>query len=260
MAEIEVVRLRPWSAIVRVPVAGGDVWFKESAPSLAFEPALTTFLAQLRPEHTPGIVAAEGARMLTRDSGPQLRSLLDAGEPAPEWEEIVGLYAELQLELAGRVDDLLNLGVPDSRPDAFGEELGGPIPMSLIHEEVHDGNVFVRDGRPVFIDWAEASVSHPFAGLVNTLYAFADRAGLADDAPEVLRVRDAYLEPWTAFAPAVELRELFGRACVVGALARAATWERILLPLPPEEREDHEHSIAAWRENAGELRAMPWSA
>jgi hypothetical protein len=226
----------------------GDVWFKEAAPSLAFEPALTAFLADRRPDLTPDVIAAEGVRLLTRDVGPQVRALEEAGQPAPAWEETVQLYGRLQIELLDEVERLLALGVPDSRPAALGQSLDGPVPPSLVHEEVHDGNVFVRGGRPVFIDWAEAAISHPFAGLVNTLRVFAWRKGLEGGEPEVLRLRDAYLEVWSDFGPQDELRELFTRAYAVGALARAATWERILLPLPPDERDDFEQNIAAWRE------------
>jgi hypothetical protein len=186
--------------------------------------------------------------MLTRDVGPQVRELLDAGERAPSWEVIVKLYAELQIELLDEVDVLLQLGVPDSRPEALGATIEGPIRPTLIHEEVHDGNVFVRDGRPVLIDWAEASISHPFAGVINTLRSFAYRSGLEPGDPATLRLRDAYLEPWSDYAQPAELRYLFERAYAVGALVRAATWERILLPLPSDEREDYEHNIGAWRE------------
>jgi Phosphotransferase enzyme family len=119
------------------------------------------------------------------------------------------------------------LGVPDSRPETLGHAVPGPLPITLIHEEVQDGNVHVREGRPVFIDWAEASVSHPFAGLTNTLRIVSWRFGWEPGGPEVLRLRDAYLEPWTRFAPADELRAIFADGYALGALARAATWERI---------------------------------
>jgi Phosphotransferase enzyme family len=242
------VRTRPWSALVRVPTADGDVWFKEAAPSLAFEPALTELLAHRRPDCVPQVLAAEGARMLTADAGTQLRELISTGGPAPSWEEIVGLYAELQIELADSVDGLLAMGAPDSRPGTLGRRLGGPVPLTLIHEEVHDGNVFVRDRRPVFIDWAEASVSHPFAGMINTLRRAVDVLGCEPGSPPILAIRDAYLEPWTCYAPLDELRDLFTAGYAFGAIVRAATWERVILPLPAEAREDYEHNIGAWRE------------
>ena len=63
------------------------------------------------------------------------------------------------------MDELLALGVRET----LGHPVRGSLPMTLIHEEVHDGNVHVRDGKLVFIDWAETSVSTLFAGMTNTL-------------------------------------------------------------------------------------------
>jgi hypothetical protein len=37
--------------------------------------------------------------MLTRDVGPRLRELLEAGDAAPSWEEVLRVYAELQVDL-----------------------------------------------------------------------------------------------------------------------------------------------------------------
>lgn len=246
--ELELLRTRPWSALIRVPTAEGDVWFKESAPADAYEAALTELLAARRPECVPEVLAAEGARLLTRDAGPSVRELLERDRPAPAWREIVSLYAELQIDLVDDADRLLALGVPDSRPETFGHPVSGDLPATLIHEEVHDGNVHVRDGRPVFIDWAEASVSHPFAGMTNTLRMVGWRSGWEPGGPEVRALRDAYLEPWTRYAPLSELRPQFGEGYALGALARAATWARILAPLSPAAREDYPHNVEAWRE------------
>ena len=211
---------------------------------LAFEPALTALLAGRWPDSIPAVLAADGLRMLTADAGPSVR---DRPEGVA-WEEIVASYAELQIALAPALDELLALGVPDSRPETLGHPIEGPVPLTLIHEEVHDGNVHLRGGRPVFIDWAEASVSHPFAGMTNTLRMVSWRAGWEPGGSEVLRVRDAYLEPWTRYAPIDELRAIFADGYALGALARAATWERILAPLSPDAREDYPHNVEAWRE------------
>jgi hypothetical protein len=243
-AELEVLRTRPWSAVVRVPTAEGDAWFKEAAPALGFEPALTELLATRRPDCVPEVIAAEGPRLLTKSAGPSAREL----GSQPDWEPVVRLYAEVQTELVDSLDELLGLGVPDSRPEALGHPVRGPIPPSLIHEEIHDGNVHFRDDGPVFIDWAEASVSHPFAGLTNTLRIVSWRSEWEPGGPEVLRLRDAYLEPWTRYAAMDELREIFAEGYALGALARAATWERVLEPLDETAREDYPHNVDAWRE------------
>ena len=72
--------------------------------------------------------------------------------------------------------------------------------------EGHDGNIFVRDSRPVFIDWAEAVVTHPFVGPLQNLFAGQRSVWVEPGSPEVERLRDLYLEPFSRFAPMTELR------------------------------------------------------
>ena len=71
---------------------------------------------------------------------------------------------------------------------------------SLQHDDLHDANIFVPyDGVGPYrvFDWGDASVAHPFTTLLVTLRVVAYRLELAGGAPELLRLRDAYLEPWT---------------------------------------------------------------
>jgi hypothetical protein len=244
-----------------VPTAQGDAWFKENPPALAFEPALTAALARRRPDCTPEVLAAEGPQMLTHDCGPSLRAVHDAGAAEPRWDEILPLYAELQVELMDEVSGALALGVPAERPERlparylelFGEdELSAPvraaaeaiadgIPLTIVHQEAHEGNIHVRDGRPVLIDWAESCVSHPFTGPLLALRAATERG--AD--PE--RLRDLYLEPFTRFAPFVELRERFAQGYLLNAFCRILLWHRILDPLPLGTAKPYGDPIAAWR-------------
>jgi hypothetical protein len=242
--EVEVVRTRAWSAIVRVPTTEGDLWLKEDPPSLAFEPELTQLLAQRRPDCLPEVVAAEGRRLLTRHVGPRLREVYEAGGTAPLWEDILPLYGQLQIDLAPDVEAALALGTPDFRLERFAElvahllspeergavarsteALGGTLPPMLSHAEAHDGNVFVGEGRPYLLDWAEAFVSHPFVGSVLMLRSATERNGFEPGSQEVGQLRDLYLEPFTAFAPLPELQEAYEHAYLLGALARALTWE-----------------------------------
>ena len=75
--KLEVVRTRPWAAVARIATTAGDVWFKEPAPSLAFEPALTVAVSRRMPAFTPEVLVTEGTWMLTRDAGPQLRAVVN---------------------------------------------------------------------------------------------------------------------------------------------------------------------------------------
>jgi hypothetical protein len=265
---VEVERTRPWSAIARVPTGEGIAWFKESPPAHAFEPALTVLLAGRRPDAMPEVIAAEGSRLLTRDVGPRLREVLDAGSTEPRWEDILALWAEEQLDFAELADQALAVGTPDERPvrlPGLYEELAGRddlydvvvhaataledgIPPTVAHQEAHDGNVFVRDGRPVLLDWAESSVTHPFLGPLLALRSATERAGFEPGSREVEQLRDAYLEPFTRFAPPAELRASFAHAYFLAPIGRARVWQRTLVDVGRDVSAEFGEPVAAWLE------------
>jgi hypothetical protein len=208
--------------------------------------------------------------MITRDVGPRLRSVLDGGEPAPSWEEILALYAESQVEFMGLSEEALRLGTPDDRPEllaqryaelggdraevgAAAEHLAGSLPLTVAHMEAHDGNIFLREGGTVFIDWAEAVVTHPFAGPLQTLRNATERLGYEPGSPEVDRLRDVYLEPFTRFAPMTELRTMFADGYLLHGVSRAELWRRTLERVPEEARSEYGQPVDAWLEIIGEL-------
>jgi hypothetical protein len=128
--EIEQVRVRPWATALRVPTQSEDVWFKASIPVLANEAAVTRVLAQQRPDCTPELLADDPERgwMLLRDAGPALEGLLGTAAYSQHWEEALARYAQLQIDLAEHVDELLEAGATDRRlevlPDLLDAVLG----------------------------------------------------------------------------------------------------------------------------------------
>jgi Phosphotransferase enzyme family len=279
-APVEHVRQRPWAAIALIPTADSPLYFKADPPSESFEPALTQWLAQRRPDVIPDVLRIDGERgwLLTRDAGTPLREHI-ANPPDPTiWDDLLPLYAELQIELCTSVDDLLSLGVPDKRTEklapGYGDLLsrwamaatapsqeeidelvdgvGETIPPSLAHEEFQDHNILLREGDSVLIDWAEAAVEHPFGGLVSTFRGLVDRWGFEPGAHELLRLRDAYLEPWTKFAPLPQLIAIFELTYPLGMLCRAMTWDRLLTTLSESERAEYASFVPAWLQMAAE--------
>ena len=277
--EIEQVHLRPWSTVLQVPTSDGDLFFKASWPDSDFEPALTALLAAGWPERTAEPVAIEPGRgwMLTRDAGTRLREHIRSAADLRHWETLLPAYADLQIALAPRVEQLLALGVPDMRlptipalleellddsealsldlPDgltsdelrrmreslpelrALCVELAAyGIPETLQHDDFNDGNVFVRRGTHVFFDWGDACVSHPFHTLVVTLRSVAMRLDLEPGGTELLRLRDAYLEPFGVFAGPDALRDAFELAYRVGTIGRALAWHRYVKGSDPRYR------------------------
>ena len=227
IGEIEQPHVYPWSTVLRVPTSRGDVWFKANEDSLRHEAALVTLLSARRPDCVPPLLGADPERgwMLMADAGVQLRRLQEAEREVGRWLDVLPLYAGVQLDLADEVDELLAVGVPDLRlaelPAKYErfvdgldveerfraaaprvaelcEELAAyGIPETIQHDDLHDGQVFVRDGLYLLMDWGDACVSHPFCTLAVTLegvlaWGLDDVEGSVDTAP----FRDAYLRPW----------------------------------------------------------------
>jgi hypothetical protein len=123
----------------------------------------------------------------------------------------------------------------------------GGVPLSLQHDDLHDDNVFGGgpDGHR-FFDWGDATVSHPFLSLLVTLRMAARALGVAAGDPLLLRLRDAYLEPWADYGSPADLRKQCDLALRVGPPARALTWRRILLGLHPAERVQWDPYVPGW--------------
>jgi hypothetical protein len=263
----------PWSTVLRVPTADGPLWFKATTPEVhGFEPRLTSLLGETRPDRVTELVEIDEDRtwMLMRDGGTRLREL-EPPDPGL-WETILPLYAELQIAVTPRVDELLALGVPDERPAGIPAKvaalidddralmLGEPegltpeqrdelrrrlpelhalveeleafaVPDTIQHDDLHDGQVFVKEGNIRILDWGDSCISHPFHTLTVTLRAHAWRHGLEPGSAQLLRLRDAYLEPFGAPAAAADV------AYRIGTLARALAWHRYLAATAPEERD-----------------------
>jgi hypothetical protein len=265
---IEELHRRAWSAMLRMPTSEGSAYFKASAPAHAHEAGLTEALARRRPECTVDLLAVDTgcSWMLMRDAGEMLRSVLEREPTFERLELLFARYAELQLELAPHRDELLALGVPD-RSLAGMAELTAELPVdpglvrdlvatvesyglpeTLVHEEVHPGNVLVRNRKNVFVDWADSSVGHPYFGIVIGLRSVRDLFELELGAPELERLVDAYLEPWTAIAPRKALRALLPAAYRLGMLNRALSWQETVRGLEGPLHDEFAPSVTGWIE------------
>jgi hypothetical protein len=120
------------------------------------------------------------------------------------------------------------------------------IGHSIQHDDLHDGNVFVGSGGDRIFDWGDAAVSHPFGSLVVSLTSIADRLGRPDGAPELRRLRDAYLEPWRAGRSDADLEAGISAVERVYPLMRALTWAAAFEALPTDAEHEHRGAVAAW--------------
>ena len=229
---IEQPHVYPWSTVLRVRTDGGDLYFKANTAELRHEAAVVTLLAELRPDCIPGLLAADLERgwMLMADAGTRLRELIEAERDLSRWLDVLPLYAGVQVDAAAHVEQLLAAGAPDLRLATLAaryeqlldelaglpaeerrrlrrlvphvaescEELAGyGVPETIQHDDFHDGQVYVQDGRYLLLDWGDACVSHPFFTLAVSLdgsiaWGLDDVQGSVDVAP----FRDAYLAPF----------------------------------------------------------------
>ncbi|GMA88988.1 hypothetical protein GCM10025868_42380 [Angustibacter aerolatus] len=128
----------------------------------------------LRPARLPGLLREPGRR-----ARHAVRERRGAGSARPSTPSLLRRLPEFER----LCDEVAALGVPDA----------------VQHDDLHDGNVFVRDGRARAIDWGDACVSQPFHTLVVTLRALAHALDLPPGDGRLLALRDAYLEPFAAY-------------------------------------------------------------
>jgi hypothetical protein len=223
------------SCVLRLETDAGAVFFKASPRAFAHEAGLTQWLASQEPARVPTLLAADCDRAwtLTLDVGSvtlqQVQEVAVWEEALRAYarlqvaslsrvDELLALGClDLRLErLAEQVDAFvaelpwLLQGSPDrltleeeealrSLVPRLQEECktasGCGVPCSLEHGDFHAFNVAVTATGPVFIDWGEGCITHPFLSLISLL---DDSALLPADA--VTRLRDAYLTEWDRYA------------------------------------------------------------
>jgi hypothetical protein len=123
------------------------------------------------------------------------------------------------------------------------------LPETLHHDDFHDGNIFVRDGRYALADWGESCVAHPFSTLLVNQRSIAYRLGFLGEEnqrPETARLRDAYLEPWGAYAPRADLLTASALARQLAMVGRALTWYRVVSDLAEPYRSQEADAVPGW--------------
>lgn len=270
VARIEQSRAWESSCVYRLRSRRGVFYLKAVAKRCDWEPRLTRWLARRFPRLIAPVVAVGGAGrwLLTREAkGPILRAsrrlrrweraafeygrlqrALVGHTPAlrrlgcphrgTPWalREMTGLFRDRQALAAGGRERLsapeiarLRTLAPVLR--ARGRALAAcAVPLSLDHADFWAGNMIASRRGPVYLDWEDAVVSHPFWSvfMLPWSHGFHDRWGARGAAAR--RVKDAYLTGWSGRDGPARYREAFALAQSLAPLHYAATWARDTIP------------------------------
>jgi hypothetical protein len=218
METLELISDEEWSTVWRTP---DGLWRKQCKGSWRFEARLTAALAARWPDRMAEVVDHGDDWLLTRDAGTQI------AEDDPQWPEVMRLYAELQRGEAAHVEEHVAAGVPDLRlarlPERYAQLLDEvddarlrqfeprfaelcmelatrAVPETIQHDDLHQFNVYIRDGRPRILDWGDSSVAHPYFSLVATLRHVDDRG-----------ITRAFLDAWDGDEDTLALALRVGR-------------------------------------------------
>jgi len=188
--------------------------------------------------------------------------LLATGVSAVGPAELPGLFRMLLDELTVRPPEQGGLtaeqaaGLATTLPeyDAWCAELAAsPVPVSIQHDDLHSANVCWNGSMETarIIDWGDASVGHPFGTMLATLNSIAWHAGVfgedsSIDDPRVVRVRDAYLEPFTRYADRAELVEMVTLARRTGAVTRAMSYQHAFAGEPRAAEAAEDWPVRGW--------------
>lgn len=277
-AVIEPVGRQPWSAVWRVRAASGTSYVKQNCPGQAHEARLVAELATVAPDQLVPVLAADPERdlLLTADLGPTLADLGRSGDVAT-WCRVVAESAALQRRLvttglttpltvltpcdastyvADAVGRLAALPPGDPRRlapdlahrlerllptvDRWADEVEDlDLPLTLVHNDLHAGNVVPLDGTLRFFDFGDALVADPLGNLLMPLVTAQRELRAPDDDPRLRRIADAGLEAWSDLAPLPALRAALPAALQLGRLARIESWRRCVASMTEAERAEY---------------------
>lgn len=231
--------------MLRIPTSAGPVWYKEVPPLFAHEGRVTGWVSEVVPGSVPEVIGYGPGWQLTTEMPPPRRPPI--GHP-------LDAIVPIQVASAGRLDELLAIGVPDRRPTGLpgaiaalseradllaADEMtalrrvvpllertsrrldGLDISPTLVHGDVSPTNSRSTDHGWVYIDWTDACVSHPFVELAQPLLD-------AGSATRRRHIESSFARMWERHASRADVAVALAAAPVIGAAYQTETYRRII--------------------------------
>ena len=269
------------SSILRAPTADGDAYVKATAhlPLFVDEGAVTLGLAERFPGRIPVPRAVDGDErlMLLDDFGPIVGWKADNDAKL----DVLARYAAMQVESASMRDDLIALGMFDRSPEWLAGAIGGlladgddtlglepaererldallptflelcerlaagPLPVTVVHGDLHLANVARGRDDYVFFDWTDASVGNP---LMDMLLVFFEEIEALREA-----MRDIYLSAWIETGSRDELLDVWQLGQPLAALNQAISYRSIVDNVEPGTGDEMSPMLPWWLRKALEV-------
>ncbi|MFG1737143.1 phosphotransferase family protein [Micromonospora chalcea] len=271
-----VAQQRTWnlSAIWRLDTDQGPAWLKQLPSFARHEPTVLAFpddqgvgVSDDLPGDPnslvdgPTVLVADGeGRMLLADVPGQDRYGAGEGERAA----IAAGHHVVQWRACGVAGELVAAGVPDLRgaglADWIRERLAGHdvsaaaglldgldhrlqqvrdcgLPDTLVHGDLHPGNVRGDGRRRVVIDWADSFVGHPAFDILRLTEDV--------DADAAARLIGAWARRWRTDVPGSDPHRAVDLLRPVAPLRLAAVYAMFLDAIEPSEHPYHVHDVPA---------------
>jgi Phosphotransferase enzyme family len=277
LCSVECIKNWCISCVLRVNTTGGNIYLKEAStlPLFCNEPVVTKELANIFPAHIPNVLSIDTRRhwMLLSDFGEPV------GREAPIelQKEIYQLLAQIQIKSVQHIDRLLSAGCLDRRLNClatqvdilFNDEIAlsqlqtdeikqlqsfAPylkdlcsqlasynIPQTLVHGDLHLGNVAAYKDSYLIFDWTDSCISHPFFDIIH-LFFFRDK----NKSSSAIKLQEEYLAQWTAYEPMSRLQEACKLAKCLSALHHAVTYQHIVACLEPRTKQELSNALPAF--------------
>ncbi len=258
-----VAQHRTWnlSAIWRLDGPHGSAWLKQVPGFFRHEAAVLRWLAAAAPGTAPALFAADDTgRILLEHLPGEDRYAADDSERAA----IAADHHSLQLCAADHVDALVAAGVPDLRgpglavwirdrlapyevsvvadlladlDDRLDQVRDCGLPDTLVHGDLHPGNVRGDGRRRAVIDWGDSFVGHPAFDILR-LTETLDPAAAAP-------LLDAWAARWRADVPGSDPCRAVDLLRPVAPLRMAAVYAMFLANIEPNEHPYHAADVPA---------------
>ncbi|WP_414621485.1 phosphotransferase family protein [Calothrix sp. CCY 0018] len=268
LSPVECIKNWAISCVLRVATNRGNLYLKEAStlPLFCNEPVVTTELSKLFPEHIPTVLSIDSQRhwMLLADFGEPI----GRSSSVKVKKDVYLLLAQIQIKSVEHIDRLLNVGCLDRRLEKLATQIDAlfndknalsqlkqaeinqlqtlapylknlcsqladyKIPQTLVHGDLHLGNVALYNDNYLLFDWTDSCIAHPFFDMFQFYFSRNNIPFLSS----VKVVKNEYLNQWTIYESKSRVLEAWKLAKPLCALHHAVTYQYISNCLEPREK------------------------